>query len=307
MNIHSLLIVRHGKLVLEEYFYGFSKEQPHDLRSASKSYAPLLVGIALNQGFKINIDSPAFSFFPDYKPFANPDELKNKITLRHLMTMTSGLDSRDKYSEDEMYDQTEQPDWYKFTWDMPVRKQPGGDSAYYSSADINLAAGVLRKITGEWIPAFFYNNFARPLQIKSYYMNLMPTGEAFMGGGLYIRPRDQIKLGQLYLSKGKWNGTRIISKQWVEESFKLQSHFKPIFDKDAGHDYGFGWHIRDHTVNGKTYPLYWMGGNGGQYTIVIPSLDMVIGFTGGDYGEARKFFLWEIDFVDKYLIPAVIK
>ena len=307
LNIHSLLIVRHGKLVLEEYFYGNTREQTHNLRSASKTYAPFMLGVAQYQGYKFNIDSPVHSLFPEYKPFANPDERKYKITLRNLMTMTSGLDSRGKYSEDEMYDQKEQPDWYKFTWDMPMKTEPGGDSSYYSSADINLVAGALTKITGEWIPDFFYKNFARPLQVKSYYMNLMPTGEGFMGGGLEIRSRDLIKLGQVYLSGGKWNGKQIISKKWVDESTAVSTHFRPMFDKDAGHDYGFGWHVKDRLVNGKTYRIYMMGGNGGQMTIVIPALDMVIGFTGGDYGETKKFFLWEIDYVPKYLIPAAVK
>ena len=190
---------------------------------------------------------------------------------------------------------------------MPMMTDPGRDTAFYSSADVNIPVGIVHKVTGEWIPDFFYKNIAKPMQMQSYYMNLMPTGEAYMGGGLYIRPRDFIKLGQVYLDGGKWNGRQIVSRKWVDESFKFAAHFKPAFDQDSGHDYGFGWHKRYLDINGKKARFYYMGGNGGQCTIVIPALDMVIGTTGGDYGELRKFFLWEIEDIPKYIVPAVMK
>ena len=118
LNIQSLLIARHGKLVLEEYFYGFDKERTHDMRSASKTFAPMLFGIAREHGAKIGIDTPVYSQFPKYKEFANPDPRKTKMTARDLMTMTSGLacdDSNDDSpgNEDVMQQQTMQPDWYK--------------------------------------------------------------------------------------------------------------------------------------------------------------------------------------------------
>src|SRR5262249_2411555 len=144
--IHSLLIARHGKLVLEEYFYGFKRNEPHTMRSASKTFAPLLVGIAREHGAKIDINTPVLSQFPEYKEFANPDPRKSKITVRDVMTMTSGLacddnDDNSPGNEDVMQQQTEQPDWNKYTLDLPIARDPGGDQAVYCSAGINLLGG----------------------------------------------------------------------------------------------------------------------------------------------------------------------
>jgi CubicO group peptidase (beta-lactamase class C family) len=310
LNIQALLIARHGKLVLEEYFYGFNKDRPHDMRSASKTYAPVLAGIARDGGAKIGPDTPAYSLFPEYKPFANWDERKNRLKLRDLMTMTPGLacDDGDESSpgqEDRMQSQTEQPDWYKYTLDLPMKREPGGDQAIYCSASINLVGGAVRNATRTWLPEYFYKHLAAPLEIRSYHMNLMPTGEAYSGGGLYMRPRDQLKLGQLYLAGGVWNGKRIISRQWVEESVARRATF--VSKTDIDHGYGYAWHVRDLKVGHRSFRDYFLGGNGGQNVIVIPDLDIVIGFTGGSYGEPNKFFRWERELVPQYIIPAAVR
>jgi CubicO group peptidase (beta-lactamase class C family) len=310
LNIHSLLIARHGKLVLEEYFYGFQREQPHDMRSASKTFAPLLVGIAQNKGAKIDIDTPVYSQFAEYKEFANPDPRKSKIAVRDLITMTPGLacDDNDDASpgnEDVMQQQKAQSDWYKYTLDLPMARDPGGDQAVYCSAGINLLGGIIRNTTHAWLPEFFHENVAKPLQIKTYHWNLMPTGDGYTGGGLYLRPRDQLKLGQLYLNGGVWNGKRVISKDWVERSTSRQSTFGKTLGAD--HDYGYGWHLYHFEVGDRSYRAYAAGGNGGQIVMVIPDLDLVVGFTGGAYGEFPKWYKWQTELVPQFIIPATVK
>ena len=310
LNIHSLLIARHGKLVLEEYFYGFKREQLHEMQSASKTFAPLLVGIARDKAAKIDIDTPVYSQFLDYKEFANPDPRKSKITVRDLMTMTSGLacddnDDNSPGNEDVMQQQKAQPDWYKYTLDLPMTRDPGGDQAVYCSAGINLLGGIVRSVTHAWLPEFFYENVAKPLQIKTYHWNLMPTGDGYAGGGLYLRPRDQLKLGQLYLNGGVWNGKRVISKDWVERSTSRQSTFGKTLGAD--HDYGYGWHLCHFEVGDRSYRAYAAGGNGGQIVMVIPDLDLVVGFTGGAYGEFPKWYKWQLELVPQFVIPAAVK
>ena len=310
LNIHSFLIARHGKLVLEEYFYGFSQDRPHDMRSASKTFAPVLVGIARQGGAKIGPETPIYSLFPEYKPFPNWDERKSRLTLRDLMTMTPGLaceDGKDSSpgDEDTMQSQTAQPDWYKYTLDLPMVREPGGNQAIYCSASTNLVGGVVRNATSKWLPELFYEGFARPLQMQSYYINLMPTGEAYSGGGLYMRARDQLKLGQLYLAGGVWNGRRVVSDAWVKESVARRATF-PETKIDPNHGYGYAWHVRELKVGDRVFHDYFAGGNGGQNVIVIPELDMVIGFTGGSYGEFNKFFRWERELVPQYIIPAAL-
>ena len=165
VNIQGLLIARHGKLVLEEYFYGFDKQRPHDMRSASKTFAPVLVGLAREHGANIPLDSPVYSYFPEYKPFANWDERKNKITVRDLLDMTSGLacDDHDPSSagnEDVMQSQTAQNDWYKFMLDLPMARDPGGEACGVllvgyqpgrgncQEGNRESAAGVFRSVPG---------------------------------------------------------------------------------------------------------------------------------------------------------------
>ena len=138
-------------------------------------------------------------------------------------------------------------------------------------------------------------------------MNLMPNGEAYAGGGLYMRARDQLKLGQLYLSGGTWNGARIVSQDWVRRSTVRHGNMRPRIDIDLNHGYGYGWHFRDYQGHGRTFDYYWAGGNGGQLIIVVPELDMVVGFTGGDYAEARKYLRWEIELMPQYIFPAVVR
>ena len=309
LNIHSLLIARHGKLVLEEYFYGHYKDKPHDMRSASKTIAPILVGIAKEKGYGIDGNTPVYSFFPEYKPFKNWDERKNKITLKDLMNMNSGLaiedsDPASPGAEWVTLTQKITPDIYKYTLDLPLVNEPGG-TPVYGSASTNLIGAFLRKSTSHWIPLFFDKYIARPLQIHTYHMNLLPSGEAYMGGGLYMRSRDQLKLGQLFLSKGNWNGQKIIGEDWVKESLISRGTMKPRMDADVNHGYGYAWHFRSQKLGNKETGYYWAGGNGGQLIIVVPELDLVLGFTGGDYTDFQKYLLWEIEYLPKYILPAV--
>jgi len=309
LKIQSLLIARHGHLVLEEYFYGFDGARVHDMRSAAKTFAPVLVGVAQEHGAKLTPQTPLYPLFTQYNSFANEDARKAKITLRDVMTMTAGsaCDDNDENSpgnEDTMQGEDKQPDWYKYSLDLPMLKDPGSKDAVYCSGDLNLVGGAVAASTQRWLPALFDETLARPLQFGRYYLNLMPDGQAYMGGGAYLRPRDQLKLGQLYLDGGLWNGKRIVSKQWVEESTSIHSHFDPKFSLGQQHYYGYGWHIHDLVSGTKTYRVFAAEGNGGQFVIVVPDLDLVVGITGGSYGEFDQWYRWELELLPQYILPA---
>ena len=154
LNITVSLAIR--QLVLEEFIRPEQK-QTHDTRSASKTYGPVLVGIARDRGVKIGPETPIYSLFSQYKPFGNWDDRKDRLTLQNLMTMTSGLacDDNDDSSpgqEDNMQEQRPQPDWYKYTLDLPQVQDSGGDRAIYCSAGMNLIGGTVRNATGIWLP-----------------------------------------------------------------------------------------------------------------------------------------------------------
>ncbi|HWY27992.1 MAG TPA: serine hydrolase [Candidatus Sulfotelmatobacter sp.] len=301
--IHSLLIARHGKLVLEEYFYGFDWSIPHDTRSAGKTLGSTLVGIAMKHGAGFELQTPVLSLFPEYNEIANLDARKKRITVKNLLTMTSGLagddnDDSSPGSEDYMQSQQLQLDWYKYALDLPMASEPGGEKAVYCSPAINLLGGIVRNTMGVWLPEFFYKHFAEPLDVHMYHLNLMPSNDAYMGGGAYLRPRDLLKLGQLYLSGGVWNGKRVVSESWVDSSTRKHSSF------DQDHGYGFAWHIRDLTAGDHVYREYSAEGNGGQLLIVIPELDLVVGITAGNYGNFPTWYRFIQELVPQFIIPA---
>lgn len=310
IDIQSLLIARHGHLVLEEYFYGFDEERVHDMRSASKTFATVLVGMAKEHGAKLTSETPVYSLFSQYNSFENWDVRKQQMSLRDIMTMTAGnaCDDNDDNSpgnEDKMQSDPKQHDWYKYTLDLAMLKHPGGEDAVYCSGDLNVVGGAVASATRTWLPQFFEQYLARPLQFGRYYLNLMPDGQAYMGGGSYLRPRDELKLGQLYLDGGVWNGKRILSKSWVEESTRSHSRFDPAYSLGQEHQYGYGWHINFLKSGGKTYRVFAAGGNGGQFVIVVPDLDLVVGINGGSYGEFNKWYRWELELVPQSILPAV--
>jgi CubicO group peptidase (beta-lactamase class C family) len=310
LPIQSLLLARHGKLVLEEYFYGFDAERPHDTRSAGKTFAPMLVGLARGNGANLGPDTPVYPLFERYKPFANWDERKNKMQLKDLMSMTAGYDCDEDHgdfpaNEDAMQNQDAQPDWYKFMLDAPMAHDPGGDRAYYCSGQLNLVAGAAGAASGLWLPELFDRYYARPLQFHAYALNLMPTGEAYFGGGAYIRARDQLKLGQLYLNRGTWNGKRVLDGEWVRQSLARHAAFEDRFGAD--HLYGWGWHVHHVKAGDRTFIEYESGGNGGQLVLVFPELDMVVGITGGAYGRFMNWGRWGLELVPQYIIGAVQK
>jgi CubicO group peptidase (beta-lactamase class C family) len=301
--IHSLLVARHGKLVVEEYFYGFSRERTHDTRSAGKTFAPLLVGLTQEHGNGPAPTATLDALLPEYQPFGRPDTRKGAITVGDLMSMTSGLacDDNDDASpgmEDRMQSQTDEPDWYRYTLDLPMASTPGSATAVYCTAGINLLGALVRDATGSWVPDFFQRYVAEPLQFQGYHMNLMPTGEAYLGGGIFLRPRDMLKLGQLYLDGGTWQGRRIVDRSWVERSVIEHSRFDP------DHGYGFGWHLHTFDVRGKRYREYAAEGNGGQFVMVFPDVDMVVVVTGGNYGNFPTWNRFQ-DRVARHLLPAV--
>ncbi|WP_163998863.1 serine hydrolase domain-containing protein [Pyxidicoccus caerfyrddinensis] len=303
-RIHGLLIARHGKLVVEEYFHGYDKERPHDLRSAAKTFAPVLVGIAIDQGARLAPETPVYSLFPDYKEPGTPDPRKARLTVEHLMTMTSGLACDDDNGDspgNENTLQEQESDWYTYTLNLPMEREPGAEQAVYCSAGMNLLGGVLRNTTGTWLPDFFARSLATPLQMRDYHLNLTPAGDAYLGGGFHLRPRDALKLGQLYLSGGVWNGRRVVSKRWVERSVARHSVMS------ADRTYGYAWWRHELKVGDRVYSEYEAGGNGGQFIMVIPELDLTVMFTGGNYSQFPVWKKFREELLPKYILAAARK
>jgi CubicO group peptidase (beta-lactamase class C family) len=298
-QIHSLLIARHGKLVVEEYFHGSHRDQPHDTRSAAKSWVAVLLGAAMQAGIPIGLNTPVYRTMLDSVP-ASLDPRKRAMTLEHLISMTAGYDCSGDSApgdEDVMQSQTAEPDWYRYTLNVPMLTAPG-DTIVYCSIEPNLAGGMLRKIAGEPLPELFYRLVARPLRMSNYHLLLTPTGEAYGGGGHQFLPRDFLKLAQLMVNRGRWNGRQIISREWALKSGSALRNLTPR------QQYGWLWNSVEYPYKGKTVRAFFAGGNGGQIFMGIPALDLVIGFTGGNYNDPALFIPQRV-MVPEFILPAV--
>lgn len=305
-QIHSLLIARHGKLVVEEYFHGYHRDQPHDMRSASKSWVAVLLGAAMQGGVPIRLNTPVYQTMLEAHQEVGPNSLadldprKRAMTLEHLISMTAGYDCASdsaKGNEDVMQSQTAEPDWYRYTLDVPMLTAPG-DTIVYCSIEPNLAGGMLRKISGEPLPEMFYRLVAKPLQMHNYHLFLTPTGEAYGGGGHQFLPRDFLKLAQLMVNQGRWAGRQIISRDWALKSGSALRNLSKI------QQYGWLWNSVEYPYQGRTVRAYFAGGNGGQIFMGIPALDLVIGFTGGNYNDPA-LFIPQRSLVPEFILPAI--
>jgi len=299
LQIHSLLIARHGKLVVEEYFHGYHRDLPHDTRSAAKSWTAVLLGAAMQAGVPIRLDTPVYRTMLDSVP-RDLDPRKQAMTLEHLISMTAGYDcAADSATgnEDVMQSQTAEPDWYRYTLNVPMLTAPG-DTIVYCSIEPNLAGGMLRKIAGEPLPEMFYRLVARPMQMSNYHLFLSPTGEAYGAGGHRFRPRDFMKLAQLMVNDGRWKGRQIVSRDWARRS---GSALRNLTKKQQ---YGWLWNSVEYPYKDGKVRGFFAAGNGGQVFMGIPQLDLVIAFTGGNYNDPTLFVPQRV-VVPESILPAV--
>jgi CubicO group peptidase (beta-lactamase class C family) len=318
--IHSLLIARHGKLFVEEYFFRHGRDLPHDLRSAAKTFSSVLLGAIMKDTPSIGPDTRLYPALALRGPFANPDPRKSGITLAHLMTHSAGLacndyDEGSPGSEDLMQSQTKEPDWWKYTLDLPMAHDPGTRYAY-CSANINLVGGVLTTLTDTWLPELFRREIADPLQFGEWHWNLQPTDEGYLGGGAFLRPRDLLKIGQMYLDDGRWKGRFVVAPAWVRQSTSARMKVTPettgLTPEEFG-DYYFegadalAWHMNSIHAGERTYNAYAATGNGGQLLIVIPEMEMAVVFTGGNYLQGGIWNRWADQFIGGQIIPAIHK
>lgn len=292
-RIDGLLILKNNKLIYENYFHGYAADVPHNIYSAGKSITSILVGIAIDQGFIKDVDLPVLPLLPEYKSFQNTDARKERITIAHLLNMSSGLNCDDWYQSTESKMQ-ESDDWVRFTLDLPMVSEPGTKGSYCTGCPVTLGR-IIENMSGLSIQAFAKKYLFDPLGITNYQWHIMPDGKASAGGLFFLRPRDMAKIGLLMLNEGAWNGRQIVSREWVQRSGANQIKLAGPFD-----GYGFLWWKQtfDHNI-----ASYFADGNGGQHIFVIPGKNLVIVFTGGN--KNTDIGLQNFQIVNNYILPAV--
>lgn len=297
IGIEGALVAKKGKITYEKYFAGFNAAIPHDTRSASKSVSSAIIGIAIDDKIIESVDQSLYDFIPKEYQYTK-DTLKAKITIKDLLTMSSGLDVNKAASED--YYQ-ESSNWLKTVLEAPMVKAPGTYTDYGSANPFLLGIYLNERLD---VPLEFYmqDKFFSPLGITNYILNTDDKESApYFGGGFRLTPRDLLKFGQLYLNKGIWKGRQIISEAWVEESFKKHTRLQDVKDKN---EYGYFWWHDNYMINGKSVQSIEARGAGGQLIIVIPKLESVVVITAGNYrngkwSHSRKLF-------KEYILPVLL-
>jgi len=301
MQVDAILIARHGKLVLEEYFHGFDRNTPHTTRSAGKSLTATLVGAAMQAGLPVSLSSPVYKVMNGDTFPEGLESRKQAMTLENLLTMTSGIFCDDGNpdapgNEETMINQSAESDFYRFYMKAPMDRKPGFE-AVYCSGDPNLAIGVLHRATGEHPMDLFDLLLGEPLQIPHHGWYLSPSRQPYGGGSITMTPRDYMKLGQLMLNNGTWKGRRILSEEFVKRASAPLCDLHNI-------KYGYLWWGIDWPFKNRTVHAYFAGGNGGQGILVIPELDMVIATYGSSYGNQIGLEIQQ-GLTPRFILPTV--
>jgi CubicO group peptidase (beta-lactamase class C family) len=276
-DLHSVILIRGGKMLVNANFYPYDGATPHDVASVTKSVTTTLLGIAIDRG-KLSLDDSVLSFFPD-RAIANRNEWKDQMTVEDLATTSSGLACLREPGEPTQAEMSASGDWVQFVLDLPMAAEPGSQWNYCSPG-FHLLSAVLTEATGQTALDFAWDNLFGPLGIRDVIWPADPQGYTRGMGDLMLRPSDAAKLGQLWLNGGVWEGRQIVSQSWVEAAATVKTQAT-----DEGQDYGYGWWIeRESEVGGE----YRADGRGGQYVLVVPALDVVLATTGSGSFDLGK-------------------
>jgi CubicO group peptidase (beta-lactamase class C family) len=293
-NRHSLLIFKNQKLVVENYFSGndalwgddlgvvdFTDSTLHDMRSVSKSVVSAAIGIAIDQGLLKDVDQNIFDFFPEYQHFRN--EGREALTLKHFLTMTSGL----QWNEEVPYDNPENSeiqminsdDGIAFVLSRKLTAAPG-TVWQYNGGTTEVLAATVQRVSGMNIHDFTKKYLFQPLNITKTGWTISPSTNMPSGAsGLRLLPKDMVKFGRLYLNDGKWEGKQVIPAQWVDDSLH------PWVSRPDGGAYGYQFWIFDYTIGAKQFSIPAAVGNGDQRIFIDRTNDLLVVTTAGNYDK----------------------
>jgi CubicO group peptidase (beta-lactamase class C family) len=315
-NVHAVVIVRHGKLVFEQYFPGydepwgmgegrhdFDATTKHDMRSASKSVVSLLVGIAIDRELIKSADEPVVKFFPDYSALKTADW--DNITLRHLLTMSSGMQwDENRAWKDPQNDEPHlgnEADPFRYVLSKPIAAPP--DIVWnYNGGGTDLLGNIIERVSGKSLEAFAREALFTPLGISDWEWMKYRNEHIATAVGLRLRPRDAAKIGQLVLNKGAWGGRKIVSPEWIEQSirprFQAIGYFSGLFF------YGQQWWMGRSMAQETEVKWIAAMGSGGQRIFVVPDRDLVVMTTSGLYFQPRQNDA-ALDMMANFILPSI--
>ncbi|UJH67444.1 serine hydrolase domain-containing protein [Allomuricauda sp. SCSIO 65647] len=323
-EIHSLLLIKNNKLVFEEYFEGhkYQWDAPdylgesivwdgtmlHDTKSVTKSITALCIGIAIEKGFIKSVHQSIFDFLPKHQHLKT--EKKEKITIEHLLTMTSGLAWNEWEAPYSSKDNPMIGIWFSeknpitYILEAPMLSTPGTKFSYFGGSHV-LLGEILKNATSMSIEVFAKQYLFKPLGIENANWSIKYKNDIYeAAGSLELTPRAMAKIGLTFLNDGSWGKKQVVSDDWIKKSsaqFRNNTGIE-IPGEDLGKSgYSYSWWVDSFSVNGKSINLHHALGWGGQKIVVIPEYDMVFVSTGGNYNSRVRQF----KIIKKYILPAV--
>ncbi|MBQ4804145.1 serine hydrolase [Aquimarina sp. MMG015] len=304
-NINGIIVIKENKLLIEEYFNGEHRNSLHDSRSVGKSFASTMLGIAIQDDF-INNEKVFLKDFYNLKSFKNYSKKKDSVTLKSLLTMSSGFlgDDNDYSSpgnEENMYPTD---NWVKFSLDLPMEKSKKIETDFtYFTAGVVILGDIIHKSVPDGLVSYADKKLFKPLNITNYKWQYTPQKVGNTAGGIQLRAIDFAKYGQLYKNKGTWNGKQIITKKWVEKSLSKQVSQAAAGIKDGYYGYLF-WN-KTYNVNGKDYEVSFCSGRGGNKIFICKDIPYVIVITSSAYNNPNAHPNAD-KIMKEYILPAII-
>ena len=300
-NIHSILLIKNGKLILEEYFSGYHRNLKHSVASVTKSVTSILFGIARDQGKKIVLDDKLITYLPEYDDLIS-NNAKSKISLKHLLTMRAGLEWNELHEPSSLQHMLESSDSIKYVLERKL-VDPPGQRFFYNTGVSTVLGRIIKNTTGLDADQFAKKYLFTPLGITDYSWDKLPDGTVLTGSGLFLRPRDMAKIGYLFLKDGTWKSQQIVSKKWVRESIYPHVQAGELI---SGTAYGYQWWCGTSRIGNQEINSFYAAGHGGQFIAVIPSLDVIVVITSKvDDNNAGDFRAYSA--IENYIIPAVLR
>ncbi|CAD0002863.1 serine hydrolase domain-containing protein [Flavobacterium salmonis] len=303
-EITSVVVVYNKKLLVEEYFNDANRNTLHDTRSAGKSFASTLMGIAINDGY-IKNENQALNKFYDLNKFANYGTKKDSVKIKDLLTMSSAFEGSDidgdsPGNEENMYPKD---NWVKFALDLPMDKSKtnGGKWDYFTAGTV-LLGDIINKSVPNGLEKYANEKLFKPLNITNYQWQFTPQKVPNTAGSLQMTSLDYAKYAQLYKNKGDWNGKQILSPDWVK---KTLTHQIQIPERE-NQFYGYLFWNKTFTFDGKYYETYYCAGNGGNEFIIFNDLPIVIIITSKAYNKPYGHAQADKIVLD-YVLPSIIK
>lgn len=302
-KISSIVVIKQGKLLLEEYFNGETRNTLHDPRSVGKSFASTITGIAIHENY-LQSENQKLKEFYQLNSFKNYAASKENVTIKDLLTMSAAFDGNDDDgnspgNEENMYPTK---DWVKFTLDLPVKADTAKKEWHYFTAGVVLLGDILNGRVPGGLEKYANEKLFKPLGILNYKWPYTPQKLPSTAGGIQMNALDFAKYGQLYKNEGTWNGKQVIPKEWVIKTFTKQQQI-------AGRNnefYGYLFWNKSFQVKNKMYEAFYCAGNGGNYIVVFKDQPLVIVVTSIAYGQAYAHSQVHKMITD-YILPAVTK